>query len=251
MNIVWNNIFKIILDKHNDENLIKNIDMFLSYYSWTIEIVWHRKTQYPKLKVKWINKSEKYLKWFKLYSYKFILNKLIEYTKERNKILWELNKVDKLIKKLHVKNNSSELLKINNNILKLDKNINNADKNIEDKQNVLFDLKQEIEDVKKNNTNFWKRLVSKLSGKLTLLENNMQQTKNDIKSLKIERHSLLRELNSYKWEKRQIIYIITKIEKKKKDKLFLERELINLDTKLDLINKSFQEELKKRKIQII
>ena len=254
---VFNNLFnqiaegivnKIIEDPYNTK-LVKNIDNFLSYYSWKVEIIWKNKYQYPKLVISWINKSENYLENFESYSYKYILNQLLNFAKKYKELTKELQNTERQINES--KNKQSELTerkkKIEILINKLDWDIQQLNKQIESKDKKIYELKKEIEKI--NNEEKKSKLLkikNSFSWNKEKLKETMQKIIKNNNLLKIKRKELIWKKNNLKTKLENINSSILNINVLEKDKKFYEEQLDKIKKTLNSIKKDLKIQLKQR-----
>jgi len=248
LNKISEKIINTINNNLNNYYIIKNIETFLSYYSWETKIEDNGskniRVKYPELYIKWINKSEDYINNMHSNNYKFILSKLIEIIKKKKRIENRLISINDTIKELKIKEQI-----INKKVAekwKDIKGIENEIQNIRTKTRIRIKEKKKLNEILEKNTKIKEKIKKLLINKENHIEEKIKELSKLI-NLSYEDMSKLRfKLNTLNQE---IKYIKQNNSVKKyiKEAIQIESELKKYTTKLEIIQKDLGEELSKRK----
>jgi len=246
-------IIHTISDNLNNHYVIKNIETFLSYYSWEIQINsnWNNniRIKYPVLYIKWINKSADYINDIHSNNYKFILSKLIEIIKKIKRIENRLISINNTIEELKNKKQIAhkKISKIKMEINKIENEI----KDIRTKNHQKRKEKEKLEKILKLRQN--KNIIKKI---WNILTNKEKDLKNKIKELTEIINWFYKEISKLRFKlntlNQKIKYIKqhNSINKYIKEANQVELELKKYTNKLEIITKDLSKELGKRKTRI-
>jgi len=134
-----NHIFNSLENNTTNPKVLKNIDSFLSYYSWKTEIVWNKQFVYPKITVNRIREIIHEIN----YNHKTILNKTLEYIRNKKRKEQELKKEEQRKQEAIERNKKLE-------------------KQIKEKKQEIKQFEYEIESIKREivrNNNLIKKII--------------------------------------------------------------------------------------------
>ena len=248
------NILNEIENNFKDSKIIKNIEAFLSYYSWkvVIEINWKisNKIKYPELSITWLNKAADYVESINSSNHRFILNKLIEIIKNKKRIKLQITINQKELENLKKEETKKfeKIKKLKNEIQKTGEEIYNIrlkmkknNQNIKKLENELLKLKKLKLNEKIIQLMFWKKkkIEDKIKESLIIIKGYNEE----ISQLNYKIASLKQDLRYLEQHNKAITNLENKIKK-------LENKLQMYIHKTTTIKNSLTKDLQKRKYKI-